>query len=96
MAPRGIETRIAGVLGELGTGRQLRQLWMPRIGSSRRFWVGKPVAALTVDGILRVKSGDRIPLIPRNILKLSANYSVTERFNIDGDAISISSTCTRQ
>ncbi|MDF3931490.1 TonB-dependent receptor [Pseudomonas citronellolis] len=47
------------------------------------------------DGTIGVKPGDRIPLIPRNILKLSADYAVNERLSLGADAISVSSSYVR-
>lgn len=89
---RGIETGIAGVWGDWALGANYT--FLDATYRSSEAFLGEANSSAD-DGVLRVKSGDRIPLIPRNILKLSANYSVTERFNIGGDAISISSTYAR-
>lgn len=40
----------------------------------------------TYNGALGVNPGDRIPLIPRQLFKLSARYALSERLNVGADA----------
>ena len=47
------------------------------------------------DGKIDVKKGDRIPLMPRNMLKLYADYQVTDKFQIGVNTNTVSSTYAR-
>ena len=46
-------------------------------------------------GRINIAKGDRIPLVPRNILKAFASYRLSPRFNIGGDVIAISNAYAR-
>lgn len=89
---RGIETGIAGVWGDWALGANYT--FIDATYQSDKTFLGEANSSAD-NGNISVKSGDRIPMIPRNILKLSANYSVTEQFNIGADAISVSGSYAR-
>jgi len=44
---------------------------------------------------IQIKSGDRIPLIPKNILKLFADYRVNDKFTIGANSLSVEGTNIR-
>jgi len=48
-----------------------------------------------VDHTINVKSGDRIPLVPRNILKLFADYQVTDKFTVGVNTLTVAGTYLR-
>ena len=48
-----------------------------------------------VDGTIAVKPGDRIPLIPRQLFKLSLDYAVTPAFSLNGGIVATSSSIAR-
>ncbi|HNO88676.1 MAG TPA: TonB-dependent receptor [Rhodocyclaceae bacterium] len=52
-------------------------------------------ASAGLDGNIRVRPGDRIPLIPRQILKLSADYRVTPALAVGADLVGVSGSTAR-
>jgi outer membrane receptor protein involved in Fe transport len=46
-------------------------------------------------GNIEIKPGDRIPLIPRHMGKLFADYQATKAFSVDLDALALSSSYAR-
>lgn len=44
---------------------------------------------------ISIKSGDRIPLIPRNILKVYADYRINDQFSVGINSLSVSGTNIR-
>ena len=47
------------------------------------------------DGVITVKPGDHIPLIPRHVFKASARWDVTDRFSLDADLLAVSGVYAR-
>ena len=52
-------------------------------------------AATVANRTIDIKKGDRIPLIPRQMLKIGASYKVTDTFNIGADTVSIADAYVR-
>jgi outer membrane receptor protein involved in Fe transport len=48
-----------------------------------------------LEGTIQIEPGDRMPLIPRHILKLFADIQVTSAFNVDVDVMAASSMYAR-
>lgn len=89
---RGIETGISGTWGDWALAANYT--FIDATYRSGETFLGEANSSAE-DGNISVKSGDRIPLIPRNILKLSADYAVTERLSLGADAISVSGSYVR-
>ncbi len=89
---RGVEAGIAGTWGAWMLGANYT--FIDATYQSNETFMGEANSSAD-DGNISVKSGDRIPMIPRNILKLSARYAVTEQFSIGADAISVSGSYAR-
>lgn len=48
-----------------------------------------------VEGTIRIRPGDRIPLIPRHIFKLNAGYKLSDRLDISGNVQALSGVIAR-
>ena len=48
-----------------------------------------------VDGDIQVRKGNRIPMIPRQMLKLSADYQFSAAFSVDASVVAVSSSYAR-
>ncbi|WP_426196442.1 TonB-dependent receptor [Massilia sp. DWR3-1-1] len=48
-----------------------------------------------VDGVIAVHAGDRIPLTPRHLFKLSAEYAVNSALSLNGGLVATSSSLAR-
>ena len=48
-----------------------------------------------LEGVIDIRPGDRIPLIPRRLLKASAEFDITEKFAVDVDVIGVSGVYAR-
>lgn len=46
-------------------------------------------------GVIDIRPGDRIPLIPRRLLKASAEFDLNEKFALDVDAVGVSGVYAR-
>jgi outer membrane receptor protein involved in Fe transport len=44
---------------------------------------------------IQIKSGDRIPLVPKNILKVFADYRVSDKFTVGANSLSVAGTNIR-
>ncbi|WP_282341987.1 TonB-dependent receptor [Pseudomonas sp. PS02288] len=89
---RGIETGFAGAWGDWTLGANYT--FLDATYRSRETFLGEANSSAD-DGTLGVKPGDRIPLIPRHLFKLSARYALSERLNVGGDAIALSGSYVR-
>lgn len=89
---RGFETGMNAVMGDWSLGANYT--YLDASYRSNETVLGAANSSNN-DGRLNIKSGDRIPMIPRNILKAFANYRVSERFNLGTDMIVISSSYVR-
>lgn len=47
------------------------------------------------DHSITVKKGDRIPLVPRNLLKLFADYQVSEKFSVGANSLTVDGSYLR-
>lgn len=89
---RGVETGFSGVWGDWTLGANYTYL----DATYQSDGVFNGAANSSADnGEISVKSGNRIPMVPRNILKLFTSYKVAERFTVGADMIAISSSYAR-
>lgn len=89
---RGFETGMSGVWGDWSMGANYT--YLDASYRSDETLLGEANSS-NDDGQISVKSGDRIPMIPRNIFKAFVNYQMSERFSIGSDLIAISSSYAR-
>ncbi|MBB4865745.1 outer membrane receptor protein involved in Fe transport [Pseudomonas nitritireducens] len=89
---RGVETGLFADLGDWSLGANYT--FIDATYRSAETFLGEANSSAE-DGRISVRSGDRIPLIPRHILKLSADYAASERLSLGADAIGISSSYVR-
>lgn len=90
---RGIETGLAVDLGNLSLGGNYT--FIDATYQSNETVLGGANSAQDVNHAIQVKSGDRIPLVPRNIMKLFADYKVTDKFNIGASSFTASESYLR-
>ena len=64
-------------------------------GSSNSSNVTAAAGAPGLDGIINIRPGDRIPLIPRQMLKLFADYAVSPAFTLNGSMVAVSGALAR-
>ena len=57
--------------------------------------VGSPYNSEAEGGIIHIKAGNQIPLIPKQLLKLQANYQFTPKYNSGVQLISVGSSYAR-
>ena len=57
--------------------------------------VGSPYNSEAEGGIIHIKAGNQIPLIPKQLLKLQANYQFTPKYNTGVQLISVGSSYAR-
>ncbi len=48
-----------------------------------------------LDGTIAIRAGDRIPLIPRHMLKLSGDYAVSSALSLNGSMVAVSASVAR-
>jgi outer membrane receptor protein involved in Fe transport len=94
---QGVELGASGEIGSLSLG--LNYTWLdatyrseeivPGIGNSSND------AGPGFAGVITVAAGDRIPLVPRQILKGNARWEITSQFAIEADAIGVDSSYAR-
>ena len=48
-----------------------------------------------LEGVIEIEPGDRMPLVPRHMIKVFANVRVTSAFTVDVDLIGVSSSLAR-
>jgi outer membrane receptor protein involved in Fe transport len=98
---RGVELGLAANAGNLTAGLhytfldatyQSRETVDGSSNSSNdRALAGEP----GVDGTIGIDKGDRIPLVPRQLFKLSLDYAVTPAFTLNGGLVATSSALAR-
>ena len=57
--------------------------------------IGSPYNSEAEDGKIQIKAGNQIPLIPKQLLKLQANYQFTPKYNSGVQLISVGSSYAR-
>ncbi len=98
---QGIELGLAGKLGMLGLGAQYT--WLDASYQSGETVNGTGnssnnaalAGASGLDGTIGIRPGDRIPLIPRQLLKLSADYPVSPAFRLSVSMLAAGSAYAR-
>jgi len=98
---RGLELGLSGELGKLNLGAQYT--WLDATYQSAETVNGSGNSSNDaaragnpgLDGTIGIRPGDRIPLIPRQILKLFANYSVSPSFTLSGTVVAVSGSLAR-
>jgi len=98
---RGLELGMAANLGKLTVG--VHYTWLDATYQSRETVDGSSNSsndsALAgvpgVDGTIAINQGDRIPLIPRQLFKLSLDYAATPGLTLTGGVIATSSALAR-
>lgn len=98
---QGLELGLSGKLDKLNLGAQYT--WLDATYQSVETVNGSSnssndaVASGTPgqDGTINIQRGDRIPLIPRQMLKLSADYAVTPAFTLTGSMVAVSGALAR-
>jgi outer membrane receptor protein involved in Fe transport len=69
----------------------------------RKRWTAPATARTTplglgsrgLDGVIRIQSGDRIPLVPQHLLKAFADYQPTKKLSLDLDFVAVSTSYAR-
>jgi outer membrane receptor protein involved in Fe transport len=98
---RGLELGLSGKLGKLNLGAQYT--WLDATfqsaetvnGSSNSSNDSATAGAPGLDGTINIRPGDRIPLIPRQMLKLFADYAVSPAFTLNGSMVAVSGALAR-
>ncbi len=98
---KGLELGLSGKLGKMTLGAQYTLLdatyQSSEIvnGSSNSSNSTASAGTPGFDGVITIRPGDRIPLIPRQLLKLSADYAVTSGFNINSNLVAMAGALAR-
>ena len=98
---RGLELGMSGRLGQLTAG--MHYTWLDATyqsadtvdGSSNSSNDTALAGTRGVDGTIRIAPGDRIPLVPRQLFKLSLDYEVTPALALHGGVVGTSSSLAR-
>ena len=98
---QGLELGISSKLGKFNLGAQYT--WLDATyqradtvnGSSNSSNSAALAGAPGQDGVINIQAGDRIPLIPRQMLKLFADYAVTPDFTLNGNLVALSGALAR-
>jgi outer membrane receptor protein involved in Fe transport len=98
---RGVELGMNGRLDKLNLGAQLTvldatfQSAEQVDGSSNSSNAAALAGTRGVDGAIAIRPGDRIPLIPRQMLKLFADYAPFAGTSLDASIVAVSSSIAR-
>jgi outer membrane receptor protein involved in Fe transport len=91
---RGIETSLAGSFGDFNLGGNYT--FIDATYQTDETVLGAANSSQdAVDHSISIKAGDRIPLVPRNILKLFADYQVNDKLTIGANTLSVSGSYLR-
>ena len=98
---QGLELGLSGKLGKFNLGAQYT--WLDATfqspetvnGSSNSSNDTASAGAPGLDGTINIRPGDRIPLIPRQMLKLFADYAVSSAFTLNGSMVAVSGALAR-
>jgi outer membrane receptor protein involved in Fe transport len=89
---RGVELGLASNFGPLTVSAHYT--WLDATYQSRETVDGSSNSS-NADGVINVNPGDRIPLVPSQLFKLSLDYAVTPALMLDGGIVAISSSLAR-
>ena len=98
---QGLELGLSGKLGKLNLGAQYT--WLDATYQSVETVNGSGNSSNDSasdgmpgrDGVIGIRPGDRISLIPRQMLKLSADYAVSPAFTLTGSMVAVSGALAR-
>lgn len=98
---QGLELGLDGKLGRLHLGAQFT--WLDATYQSAETVNGTGNSSNDTalagqpgfDGTIAIQPGDRIPLIPRQMLKLSGDYTVSSAFSLNGSMVAVSASAAR-
>jgi outer membrane receptor protein involved in Fe transport len=90
---RGVESGLAVDWGALSVGGNYT--FIDATYQSDETVLGAANSSQDSNHAIQIKSGDRIPLVPRNILKLFAVYKVTDKFSIGASSFTASESYLR-
>lgn len=98
---QGLELGLSSKLGKLNLGAQYT--WLDATFQSAETVNGSGNSSNDTasngtpgrDGTIGIRPGDRIPLIPRQMLKLFADYAVSPAFTITGSMVAVSGSLAR-
>lgn len=98
---QGLELGLSSKLGRLNLGAQYT--WLDATFQSAETVNGSGNSSNDTasdgapgrDGTIGIRPGDRIPLIPRQMLKLFADYAVSPAFTITGSMVAVSGSLAR-
>lgn len=98
---QGLELGLSGQLGKFNLGAQYTlldatyQSFDTVNGSGNSSNTAASAGAPGLDGTIRIRPGDRIPLIPRQMLKLFADYEVSPAFTLNASMVAMSGALAR-
>jgi len=98
---QGLELGLSGQVGKFNLGAQYT--WLDATyqsfdtvnGSGNSSNSSASAGAPGQDGTIGIRPGDRIPLIPRQMLKLFADYTVSPAFTLNASMVAMSGTLAR-
>ena len=98
---QGLELGVSGKLGQITLGAQYT--WLDATYQSAEAVNGtgnssnnNAAAGMPgVDGVIHIAPGDRIPLVPQQMLKLSAHYPLTSSFSLNGSMVAVAGALAR-
>ena len=98
---QGLELGLSGQVGKFNLGAQYT--WLDATyqsaetvsGSSNSSNSSASAGAPGQDGTINIQPGDRIPLIPRQMLKLFADYTVSPAFTLNASMVAMSGALAR-
>jgi outer membrane receptor protein involved in Fe transport len=98
---QGLELGLSGQVGKFNLGAQYT--WLDATyqsaetisGSSNSSNSSASAGAPGQDGTINIRPGDRIPLIPRQMLKLFADYAVSPAFTLNASMVAMSGALAR-
>jgi len=98
---QGLELGLSGNVGQFNLGAQFT--WLEATYQSAESVNGSgnssndtaAAGSPGLDGTINIRPGDRIPLIPRQMLKLFADYAVSPAFTLHGSMVAVSGSVAR-
>ena len=98
---RGLELGLSGKLGNFNLGAQYT--WLDATYQSAETVNGSgnssndtaSAGAPGLEGTINIRPGDRIPLVPRQMLKLFADYAVSPAFTLSGSMVAMAGALAR-
>lgn len=98
---QGLELGLAGNVGKFNLGAQYT--WLDATYQSAETVNGTGNSSNStasagspgLDGTINIQPGDQIPLVPRQMLKLFADYAVSPAFTLNGSMVAVSGSLAR-